>query len=278
MDRSRNKDTVYGLGVTNPPSEKEREEDILETLCILRQKGRPVTMMDVCRELNLTRREAEQLRKKMILHDYLLDHTSEELILTSYGKIQGEECLKRHRYLTEFLKLVCGVDEEEAAENACRLEHVISHEVFRGICKFMISGDTYDRVVRNQDLGIQYGAGIYEFRMTIYLIEKKYPRMLAPEFEWFQDQLRTEVGDVSSFYLQLRADADRKDKVILYQEDGFWKQADISEYGCRIPTDIFSYSICKEYPVTEGEALIAFVQAGEEPQEEHVRELNVHLW
>lgn len=278
MDESKEKDIVYGLGVKSPPSVREQEEDFLETLCILRQKGRAVTITDVCKELNLTKKEANQLRKKMIVHDYLLDNKTEELILTSHGKTQGEECLKRHRYLTEFLKLVCGVDEEEAAENACRLEHVISGEVFHGICNFMISGDTYDRVMKNNDLGILYEPGIYQFRMTIYLTKRQYPRVLSPESGWFLDELLTEVGDESNFYLKLRADSDIQDNIVLYQEDGVWKQAPDCEYGYRIPTDVFSYSICKGYPVTEGEAMIAFVREGQEPQEENVRELNVHLW
>ena len=49
--------------------------------------------------------------------------------LTEDGKKQAERIYERHTVLTEWLVSI-GVDEGSAAENACRLEHDFSDEVF----------------------------------------------------------------------------------------------------------------------------------------------------
>lgn len=48
--------------------------------------------------------------------------SGQSLTLTAFGKAQGAECLSRHQNLTQFLEMVCGVDEETAEVNACRLD------------------------------------------------------------------------------------------------------------------------------------------------------------
>ena len=52
--------------------------------------------------------------------------------LTDAGREVAERIYERHTYLTQFLTGL-GVNPEVAAEDACRIEHVISSESFHAI-------------------------------------------------------------------------------------------------------------------------------------------------
>ena len=44
---------------------------------------------------------------------------------------------EKHTNLTKFLMLTTGVSEEVAENDACRIEHIISKETFKGIKKYV---------------------------------------------------------------------------------------------------------------------------------------------
>ncbi len=54
------------------------------------------------------------------------------ITLTEKGRIIAEKMFERHTLLTDWL-ISIGVDEKTAAEDACRIEHVISEESFEAI-------------------------------------------------------------------------------------------------------------------------------------------------
>ena len=56
------------------------------------------------------------------------------IYLTESGKAIAEMIYERHELLTDWLVRL-GVDPEIAAEDACRMEHVISKESFEAIKK-----------------------------------------------------------------------------------------------------------------------------------------------
>ena len=55
-----------------------------------------------------------------------------QILLTDDGKKIAETIYERHRVITKFL-VSLGVDEETAATDACRIEHVISPLSFQKI-------------------------------------------------------------------------------------------------------------------------------------------------
>ena len=56
---------------------------------------------------------------------------------TETGKAKAESVYERHRVITELL-VSTGADRELAEENACRIEHVISEEMFEILKKYVI--------------------------------------------------------------------------------------------------------------------------------------------
>ena len=57
--------------------------------------------------------------------------------LTSKGQEKAEDIYERHQLLTKFLVKITGVSEDQAEENACRVEHVIDSDIVQGIKRFM---------------------------------------------------------------------------------------------------------------------------------------------
>ena len=52
-----------------------------------------------------------------------------------------------------------GVPAEIAAEDACRMEHVVSEETVQQICNFVDYGDTFERILKHSDLRSWYQTG-----------------------------------------------------------------------------------------------------------------------
>ena len=103
-------------------SQKEREEDVLEILYQWYREEHPANSEKLCDSLDLGRREVNGLLRKMAQHGYLEAwEPGEEIKLTAFGKAQGAECLARHQSLTQFLEMVCGVDEKNGGGE--RLPH-----------------------------------------------------------------------------------------------------------------------------------------------------------
>lgn len=106
----------------------ESREDYLETILILSQEKAYVRSVDVAERLGVTKpsvsRAISLLRTAGMIH---MDPRDGALTLTEKGRQVAEHVYDRHRLLTSVLTML-GVDEEVAAHDACRIEHVISEE------------------------------------------------------------------------------------------------------------------------------------------------------
>lgn len=279
MERGNKSDGFRGeIGQNIPSSSAEKEEDLLEALYLWWKEEKTVTPSEICVQLDITKRELNSLIKQMVRHGYLKEsEDSAQMELTDFGKSQGAECVDRHQYLSQFLQMVCGLEEEKAVEDACRMEHVISKEAVQGVCEFLRYGDTYDRVVRDVDLCSVYAPGVYEFRMGIYRTERRYPRLLAEEFYQFSDQVCLEVNEEqSSFYLQPRNETEGM--ALWYRCRSRWRRAKKKRQGYQIPSEVFTFTFSSVLPVTEGDVMVGFTREEGEPVGSECRELNVHIW
>lgn len=103
-------------------------EDYLETILIL-SKRNDVRSVDVAREMELSKPSVSRAVGLLKDGGFITVDRNGYISLTEEGKKQAERVYERHTVLTEWLVSI-GVDRESAAENACRLEHDFSDEVF----------------------------------------------------------------------------------------------------------------------------------------------------
>ena len=103
----------------------ESSENYLETILILSKKLPVVRSVDIANELGF-----KNLREK----NNITVSDAGFITLTDSGRQIAEMIYERHELLSECLEKL-GVDKEIAAEDACRIEHVISSESFEAIKK-----------------------------------------------------------------------------------------------------------------------------------------------
>lgn len=110
----------------------ESAEMYLETIYTLSLNSTCVRSIDVAEALNYSRPSVSRAVGLLKKDGYLLMDDDGFLRLTELGSDTAEKIYERHRILTAALKAL-GVDEESAAEDACRIEHVISDKSLAAI-------------------------------------------------------------------------------------------------------------------------------------------------
>ena len=107
-------------------------EDYLETILMLNQRMGRVRSIDVVNELGYTKASVSIAMKKLRENGYIAVDGEGNLTLLEPGREIAERIYERHTLLTSWLTTL-GVSPEVAAEDACRIEHVISAESFEAI-------------------------------------------------------------------------------------------------------------------------------------------------
>ena len=114
---------------------QESGEMYLETILILSQQKSFVRAIDVGEYMGFSKPSVSRAIGLLRNGGFVDVGDGGGLKLTEAGKEIAEKIYERHRLLAEILTKM-GVDEKIAAEDACRMEHVISDESFSAIKKY----------------------------------------------------------------------------------------------------------------------------------------------
>ena len=110
----------------------ESAENYLVTIRILSQRLPVVRSVDVATELNFKKSSVSVAMKKLRESDNIIVSPEGYITLTESGKKIADCIYERHTLLSSWLERL-GVNPKTAAEDACRIEHVISAESFEAI-------------------------------------------------------------------------------------------------------------------------------------------------
>ncbi|MDD6638476.1 MAG: metal-dependent transcriptional regulator [Lachnospiraceae bacterium] len=110
----------------------ESSENYLETILVLSQKLPVVRSVDIANEMNFKKPSVSIAMKNLREKNHITVTDAGFIYLTDSGKEIAEMIYERHELLTDFL-VKLGVNPEVAAEDACRIEHVISAESFAAV-------------------------------------------------------------------------------------------------------------------------------------------------
>lgn len=114
----------------------ESVENYLETILILSHKSSIVRSIDVATELNFKKPSVSVAMKNLREKEYITMTNEGYIHLTEAGKKIANMVYEKHTFLSGWLENL-GVDAKTAAEDACRIEHVISNESFEAIKKYV---------------------------------------------------------------------------------------------------------------------------------------------
>ena len=113
---------------------QESGEMYLESILILSEKKGAVRSIDVADYMNFSKPSVSRAMSILRAENYIKFDTNGYIILTEKGRLIAEKIYERHTVLTTLLTEI-GVSPETAADDACRIEHVISDETFKAIKK-----------------------------------------------------------------------------------------------------------------------------------------------
>jgi len=111
---------------------QESGEMYLETIYRLSGEHKYVRSIDVAEEMGYSKPSVSRAVSLLRQGGYLLMDEHGHLTLTPVGVEIAEKIFERHTVLTGML-VALGVDADTAAEDACRIEHVISDQTFEAI-------------------------------------------------------------------------------------------------------------------------------------------------
>jgi len=110
----------------------ESVEDYLETILRLSWSLPAVRSIDIVHDTGYTKPSVSVAMKNLRQKEYIVMDDSGYITLTETGRQLAEATYERHQVITRlFMEL--GVPEETAAEDACKVEHVISEETFNAL-------------------------------------------------------------------------------------------------------------------------------------------------
>ena len=113
-------------------SVNESAENYLETILILSKQLPVVRSVDIANELGFKKSSVSVAMKNLREKEHISVDHSGFITLTPSGREIAEMIYERHQLLSGWL-VELGVPADIAAEDACKMEHVISKESFEAI-------------------------------------------------------------------------------------------------------------------------------------------------
>ncbi len=113
---------------------QESAENYLETILRLSERLPHVRSIDIVNELDFSKPSVSVAMKNLRQNGYILMDSDGYITLTDAGMEIASKIYERHKILTSVLTQL-GVDPEVAAQDACKMERVISETSFQAIKK-----------------------------------------------------------------------------------------------------------------------------------------------
>lgn len=107
-------------------------EDYLETILLLSKKTGAVRSIDIVNDMGFSKPSVSVAMKKLREREMIVMDSDGLIRLTEKGEKAAEKVYERHSTLYDWLVSI-GVEEKQAAADACRMEHVLSEDTFAAI-------------------------------------------------------------------------------------------------------------------------------------------------
>ncbi len=115
---------------------KESEEMYLETILLIQKRKGSVRSVDIVHQLGYAKSSVSRAVNLLEKRGYIVMDLEDGIVLTKTGLDKANYIYQRHQLITQML-IKIGSSEQSAEENACRIEHVITDELFEVIKKFI---------------------------------------------------------------------------------------------------------------------------------------------
>ena len=116
----------------------EATENYMEAILVLSEKIGAVRSVDVANHLGFSKPTISQYMKQFVQRELVTIDSDGHITLTEAGRQVAERTLEKHQIIAKVF-MAMGVSEENALEDACKVEHDLSEETFNCIKQFYLS-------------------------------------------------------------------------------------------------------------------------------------------
>ncbi len=104
-------------------------EDYLEAIYIANIENKKIKGAELARMLNISRASVSEALAKLVSKGLINYESYNSVTLTPKGTYEAKKIYDAHNILKTFFETVLGISPEEASENACKIEHIVSKEI-----------------------------------------------------------------------------------------------------------------------------------------------------
>ncbi len=113
---------------------QESGEMYLESIYVLLQQKTTVRSIDICEYMGYSKPSVSRAVGLLKNGGFITISDEGFITLTDVGTATAKKVFERHTVISKFLESI-GVNKKTAADDACRIEHVISDESFNALKK-----------------------------------------------------------------------------------------------------------------------------------------------
>ena len=97
-----------------------------------------VKAVEIAKKLNISRASVSEALVKLADKNLIIYEGHKGITITPEGLKKAKEVILKHNTFTSFFENTLGLDKVIAEDNACKIEHVVSDEVFEKIREFQL--------------------------------------------------------------------------------------------------------------------------------------------
>ena len=110
-------------------------EDYIEAIYVAYLSQTPLKGAELARKLNISRASVSEALAKLVAKELIKYNSYEAIALTPKGIEEAKKVYAKHHTLKEFFETVLLISPEEAGENACKIEHIVSENILNKMIK-----------------------------------------------------------------------------------------------------------------------------------------------
>lgn len=111
-------------------------EDYLECVYNRINSNGSVKAVEISKELNVSRASVTEALNKLAKKEYIHYGRYEMISITDLGIQKAKEIINKHNVIQSFFEDILGIDNQEATETACRIEHIITENILAKLSEF----------------------------------------------------------------------------------------------------------------------------------------------
>ena len=117
-------------------------EDYLEIIYNGANGEKYLRAVDISKKLQISRASVAEALRKLVSKGFINYDRHDSISLTEIGENIAKKIVSKHTILQRFFETTLELTEEEASENACRIEHVITDNAFKKISEYINKQDS----------------------------------------------------------------------------------------------------------------------------------------